>query len=323
MNPSMNIDYRAVCILKNKEKPIKQEGGKMKKILYLCLIPIGLIILAQCASIQTWPDYERRAGDRLLLLQEKIGDGLKTDALTPNQAQILLKKLEDIRVDYLQLRDKRVYRDEWENLLARIDVFEGEINASLGRSVRIEGMRFEDRFSTCQRRIDDARISRRLSEGEAREFQARLDAIRSDYLRMTERGRFYRDEDRAEISRRLDLIEVDISRYQAGADVIISSPPAITIPAEPDVIVIPRSDIYYIPDIDARIVFYDGNWYRLHDRHWYISASLSGPWVYVETPPGVIVTLPSEYHGRHRIHFRDLKERWREWKREHRWEHED
>jgi hypothetical protein len=97
----------------------------------------------------------------------------------------------------------------------------------------------------------------------------------------------------------------------------------MTIPAEPDVVVIPRSDIYYIPDIEARILFYDGNWYRLYDGRWYISASLSGPWVYVETPPIVIATLPSEYHGRYRIHYRDLKERWREWKLEHRWEHED
>jgi hypothetical protein len=295
----------------------------MKKMLFLSLIPLALVILAQCATVQTWPDYDRRAGDRLIALQEKIGDGLKRDSLTPNQAQILLKKLENIRVDYLQLRDKRVYRDAWESLLGRIDVLESEINAALGRPVRIEGIRLEDRFTACQRRIDDGRISRRLSEGEAREFQARLDAVRGDYLRMTEGGRFFRDDDRAEISRRLDLIEIDISRYSGSANVIIPSPPIVTLPAEPDVVVIPGSDIYYIPDIESHIVFYEGNWYRLYDGHWYLSASLSGPWVYVETPPGVIVNLPSEYHGRHRIHFRDLKERWREWKREHRWEHED
>jgi hypothetical protein len=281
----------------------------MKKILFLSLVLMTTAILAQCASVQTWPTYEKRAGDRLTVLQEKIGDGLKTGALTPKQGQIFLKKLEDLRVFYLQLRDKRVYRDEWENLLRRIDVLESELNAALGRPVRIEGIKFEDRFIACQKRIDDARISRRLSEGEAREFQARLDAVRGDYLRMTEGGRFFRDEDRAEISRRLDLLEIDLSRYK-GANVIIS-PPIVTVPAEPDVIVIPGSDIYYIPDIEAHIVFYEGNWYRLYDGNWYISASLSGPWVYVESPPSVIVTLPSEYHGKHRIHFRDLKERWR------------
>lgn len=293
----------------------------MKKIALILLAPLALIILAQCASWQVWPDYERRTEDRLMFLQAKIGDGLKSGVLTPNQAGIFLKKLEDIRVDYLQLKGRNTFRDEWERLLARIDDLESEINAALGgRPVRIEG-RIEDRFSICQRRIDDARVAGRLTDGEAREFQVRLDAIRSDYVRMTEGGRFIRDEDRAEISRRIDLIEIDLGRYQ-GESVMVS-PPVVTLPGEPDVMVIPRSDVYYIPDIDANIVFYDGNWYRRYDGRWYISSSYAGPWVYIETPPSIIVSLPPKYYGKYKIRLRELKERWREWKREHRWEHED
>src|SRR6266498_1838832 len=157
----------------------------MKKILLISLVPLALIILTQCASWQTWPAYESRTQDRLMVLQEKIGDGLKTGALTPNQAGILLKKLENIRVDYLELRGKRVYREEWERLLVRIDDLEIEINAALGRPPRIVGIGLDERFIIIQRRIDDARVSGRLSEGETRDFQVRLDAVRSDYLRMT------------------------------------------------------------------------------------------------------------------------------------------
>ena len=70
----------------------------------------------------------------------------------------------------------------------------------------------EDRLIALQRRIDNDRITGRLTQTEAREFQPRLDAIRSDYLRMTEGGRFLRYEDRAEITRRIDFLEIDIDR---------------------------------------------------------------------------------------------------------------
>jgi hypothetical protein len=108
-----------------------------------------------------------------------------------------------------------------------------------------------------------------------------------------------------------------------AADVIIkvSPPPEITISSEPDVIEIPNTDVYYIPDVPEHIVFYEGNWYRLHENHWFMSTSYSGPWAYVESPPSVIVSLPSEYHGEHHVHWRDLKDKWREWRREHH-EHE-
>jgi hypothetical protein len=110
----------------------------------------------------------------------------------------------------------------------------------------------------------------------------------------------------------------------ADVTITISPPPSITIPDEPDVIVIPKTDMYYIPDIKERIIFYEGNWYRLHEDHWFTSTSHNGPWVYVESPPAVIVNLkPAEYHGEHHIHYKELKAKWREWKREHRWEHED
>ncbi len=293
----------------------------MKKALLIGLLPVGLFILAQCVSMQRWPDYERTAEERMTSIQQKIGQGLETGVLTPEKAQFLLSELENIRNDYLELREKNVYRSEWEDLLKRLDVLEDEVNNALARPAGFEKTGIEERFIAIQRRIDDDRTMRRLTETEAGEFQVRLDAIRNDYSRMTESGRFIRHEDREEIFRRLDLLEADLSRFEGSAT--ISSPSVVTIPAEPDVIVIPGSDVYYIPDIEANIVFYDGNWYRFYEGHWYLSASLSGPWVYIEDPPVVIATLPPRYYGKHRIHFRELKERWREWKREHRWEHED
>lgn len=185
----------------------------MKRILFLSLVLMA-VILAQCATMQTWPTYERTADDRMTVIQQKIGEGLKTGALTSEDGQIYLARLEDIRKDYLTLVGKNVYRKDWESLLGRLDVLEDEVNKKLARPPRIEGTVIEDRLISLQRRIDDRRVAGRLTQTEAREFQARLDAIRSDYLRMTEGGRFVRYEDRSEIYHRIDLLETDLDRYR-------------------------------------------------------------------------------------------------------------
>jgi hypothetical protein len=54
----------------------------------------------------------------MVVIQEKIGDGLRTNALSPDQSQSFLTTLKGIRTDYTALKDKRVYRDEWDRLNA-------------------------------------------------------------------------------------------------------------------------------------------------------------------------------------------------------------
>jgi hypothetical protein len=163
------------------------------------------------------------------VIQEKIGEGLKTGALTPNEGRVHLARLENFRRDYRVLRDKLAYREEWDTYFRSLDVFEGEVNRDLSRPVRIlprveepppvvvpprveELPRIEDRIVALQRRIDDGRSTGRLSPAEGRDLQARLDAIRSDYSRLA--GRTITYEERADIWRRLDLVETDLNRFR-------------------------------------------------------------------------------------------------------------
>lgn len=183
-------------------------------ILLTVLMVFGLALFSGCATTQTWPNYERSAENKMVVIQEKIGDGLKTGALTPDQSQMFLTTLKGIRTDYTELRDKRVYGNEWESLLGRLDALGEEINRALARTTRIEEPRSGDRIVELQRRIDDGRINRRLPMTEGREFQSRLDSIRREYLRMTEGGRYTTYEERADISRRLDSLETDLNRYR-------------------------------------------------------------------------------------------------------------
>ncbi|OGW30346.1 MAG: hypothetical protein A2X59_07125 [Nitrospirae bacterium GWC2_42_7] len=187
----------------------------MKKVVLMSvLLVFGMALFSGCASVQTWPDYERNAENKMVVIQEKIGDGLKTGALNPDQSQMFLTTLKGIRIDYIDLRDRRVYRDEWENLIGRLDALGEEINRAFDRPARIEEPRNGDRIVSLQRRIDDGKISRRLPRTEEREFQSRLDSIRREYLRMTEEGRYSTNEERTDISRRLDSLEADMNRYR-------------------------------------------------------------------------------------------------------------
>jgi len=164
--------------------------------------------------MQTGPDNERSAESKMVVIQEKIGDGLKTGALTPDQSQMYLTTLKAIRTDYTELRDKRGSREDWESLQGRLDVLGEEIDRAEARTTRIEEPGNGERIVTLQRRIDDGRINKRLPLTEGREFQARLDSIRSDNFRMTEGGRATTYDERADISRRLDSLETDLNRFR-------------------------------------------------------------------------------------------------------------
>jgi hypothetical protein len=163
--------------------------------------------------MQTWPDSERSAESKMVVVQENIGDGLKTGALTPDQSQMFLTTLKGIQTDYTALRDKKVHQEEWNTLQGRLDALGDEVNRAVSRTTRIEEPRNGGRILTLQRRIDDGRISGRLPQTEGREFQARLDSIRGDYMRMTDEGKYATHEERANISRRIDALETDINRF--------------------------------------------------------------------------------------------------------------
>lgn len=190
---------------------------EMKKAVLMTVFMVSVLaLLSGCAaSPQTWPENERSAENKMVVIQEKIGDGLKTGALTPDQSQMFLTTLKGIRTDYTNLRDKNVYREVWVTLDGRLNALGEEVDRALARRpARIEEPRNGDRIVALQRRIDDGRARERLPSTEGREFQSRLDSIRRDYLRMTEGDRYTTSDERADISRRLDSLETDLNRYR-------------------------------------------------------------------------------------------------------------
>lgn len=187
----------------------------MKRLALLTLVVIfGSALFTGCISLHTWPDYERSAENKIKVIQESIGGGLKSGALSPDQAQAFLTDLKVIQTDYEELKNKKVSKENWDSVNTRLDGLDDEINRALDRTSGIEDPRSGDRILILQRTLDDARISGRLPATEEREFQIRLDSIRSEYLRMSEDVRVSSYEERADISRKLDSLEMDLNRYR-------------------------------------------------------------------------------------------------------------
>ena len=184
-----------------------------KHVILTGMVVMAAVFLAGClAPQQNWPDYKRTAESKIVVIQEKIGDGLKTGSLSADQSQMFLTTLKGIRNDDLALRDRPVEQREWIALHARLDALNAEIDRAKVRPAAMENPRSGDRILLLQSRIDDGRTARRWSVTDERDFQYRLDTLRHDYLRMTENGRYPNTEEKSEIDRRLDELESDISR---------------------------------------------------------------------------------------------------------------
>jgi len=178
------------------------------------LIVFGLALFSGCASMHIWSDHERSAESKMAAIEKNTGDGLITGALTPDQVQIFLTTLKEIRPDYEELRNKVIYQERWNSLHVRLDVLGNEINRTVEPTTRIETPMNMDRIPTLQRDIDDGRISGGLPVREEQEFQARLDSIRRDYLMMSEGGRPISCEERVDVSLRLDSLAREMKKYR-------------------------------------------------------------------------------------------------------------
>ena len=111
---------------------------------------------------------------------------------------------------------------------------------------------------------------------------------------------------------------INPGKVDAGIDVNVNIglPPAIMIPTVPEVVLIPGTNTYIIPDIDADIIFHNGYWYRPHKGYWYRANSYNGPWLNIVRAkiPIALLELPPDYRhitpGHARIPYGQLKKTW-------------
>ncbi|MDA8325426.1 MAG: hypothetical protein M0033_04340 [Nitrospiraceae bacterium] len=111
--------------------------------------------------------------------------------------------------------------------------------------------------------------------------------------------------------------------------VVYPAPPPMAFPAPPDVVVIPGTYVYYVPDVDVNIFFYHGFWWRPYEGRWYRSPYYRGPWMFTapRRVPRPLVMLPPGWRGRParygRIPYGRLRGHWRRWERERHWDRDE
>ena len=106
--------------------------------------------------------------------------------------------------------------------------------------------------------------------------------------------------------------------------------PVFTFAAPPEVVVIPGTYVYMVPDIDVDILFYQGYWWRPYEGRWYKSRDYKGSWRYIAPAriPRALRALPPDYRHRlspayERIPHRDVRRHWKKWEREKYWDRHD
>lgn len=101
--------------------------------------------------------------------------------------------------------------------------------------------------------------------------------------------------------------------------------PLLTFQAPPELAVIPGSYVYYVPDSEHEIFFFQGQWYRSWDNRWHRARSYDGPWSTIgpRYVPGALRRLPPYYRqgrGHERMRFQEVDRHWRGWERERHWD---
>jgi hypothetical protein len=121
---------------------------------------------------------------------------------------------------------------------------------------------------------------------------------------------------------------VNVTVGGEGVNVIVGTNlPTVSFVAPPDVVVIPGTYVYMVPDIDSDVLFFQGYWWRPYEGHWYRSQEYNGRWSHVE-PEGIpsgLRTLPQDYRhrltsGYKRIPHEDVKRNWKQWEKDKHWD---
>ncbi len=113
----------------------------------------------------------------------------------------------------------------------------------------------------------------------------------------------------------------------------VSLPPLITFASPPEVVVIPETYVYAVPDSEVEIYFFGGWWWRPWEGRWYRSRSYNSGWGYYREVPSFYRHIPSGWRNDYREHrwqgrpwnyqrisHRQVQGNWRNWERGRYWE---
>ena len=110
-------------------------------------------------------------------------------------------------------------------------------------------------------------------------------------------------------------------------------PPPIPFAAPPELIVLPDTYVYVVPDVDVDIFFYNGWWWRPWKGRWYRSRYYNRGWGYYNNVPRFYFDIDPGWRGYYRnrnwyghrwdyerIPNQRLQQNWKGWQNDRHWE---
>jgi hypothetical protein len=92
------------------------------------------------------------------------------------------------------------------------------------------------------------------------------------------------------------------ARAQVNIQVGIQLPPALVFSSPPEMVVLPGTYVYVVPDSDQDVFFFDGWWWRPWNGHWYRSQYYDQGWGYYSSVPSFYQEVPQDWRNDYREH---------------------
>ena len=127
---------------------------------------------------------------------------------------------------------------------------------------------------------------------------------------------------------------MSLAQVNVQVKVPIPLPPPIPFIGPPNVVVLPGTDVYAVPDVEQELFFRGGWWWRPWGGHWYRSKYHDHGWAYYRDSPSWYRGIPRDWRGNYRNHMwgghpwnpphinhSNLNNHWRggHWRNDHGW----
>lgn len=112
---------------------------------------------------------------------------------------------------------------------------------------------------------------------------------------------------------------------KASAEVNVSiniGPPPIVVAAPPALVMVPNSEIFFVPDPKIDVFFFNGFWWSSRGSEWYRSTEYKGPWKIINKRhvPASVFHVPKNYRHLYKkekhIPYGQWKKKWKHPKKE-------
>ena len=121
----------------------------------------------------------------------------------------------------------------------------------------------------------------------------------------------------------------------AGAQVHVQVqlPPLIQFSSPPEMVVLPDTNVYVVPDSNEEIFFYGGFWWRPWQGHWYRSRHYDQGWGYYSSTPSFYRQVPQDWRPNYqnhqwrgqpwnheRMNHQRVEQNWNTWQKNRYWD---